>query len=168
MRHEDIIEVMEKPISRELLSGEIPARFAYTGVDGFPRVVPVGFGWTGSELVFWTATNAPKVAALRANPKVAITIDTSGFPPRVLLVRGTARQETVPGAPEDYIEAGRALIVRDTGEEGYEQWKAGVRSLYKEMVRITVTLEWAKLLDFETTLPRPVEELIREQQATAG
>ena len=29
-------------------------------------------------------------AALRANPAVAITIDTEGFPPEVLLIRGQA------------------------------------------------------------------------------
>jgi hypothetical protein len=31
------------------------------------------------------------------------------------------------------------------------------------MVRIVVTPTWAKLIDFETTLPSPVEELIRRQ-----
>jgi len=33
------------------------------------------------------------------------------------------------------------------------------------MVLITVTPTWAKLLDFETTIPKAVEDLIKERQA---
>ena len=43
------------------------------------------------------------------------------------------------------------------------EWEAEVHSLYDSMVRIVVTPTWAKLLDFETTLPSPVEELIRQR-----
>jgi hypothetical protein len=40
-----------------------------------------------------------------------------------------------------------------------------VRSLYDDgMVRIVVTPTWAKLIDFETTLPSAVEELIRQRE----
>jgi hypothetical protein len=46
-------------------------------------------------------------------------------------------------------------------------FEAQVRGLYKQMVRIRVVPSWAKLLDFETRLPSPVEELLRQQQATA-
>jgi len=39
-----------------------------------------------------------------------------------------------------------------------------VRSLYRDgMVRIVVTSTWAKLIDFETTLPSAVEELVRQR-----
>jgi hypothetical protein len=43
--------------------------------------------------------------------------------------------------------------------EHYTKWEAEVRSLYDGMVRIVVTPTWAKLIDFETTLPSAVEEL---------
>jgi len=40
-----------------------------------------------------------------------------------------------------------------------------VRSLYHEgMVRIVVTPSWVKLIDFETTLPSAVEELVRRRE----
>ena len=39
MTHEEIAEVLAKPISRELLGSSIPARLAYVGVDGGPRVI---------------------------------------------------------------------------------------------------------------------------------
>ncbi len=46
------------------------------------------------------------------------------------------------------------------------EWEAEVRSLYHEgMVRIVVTPTWAKLIDFETTLPSAVEELVRKRAA---
>src|SRR5215216_795369 len=50
----DVTEVLSKPISQELLGSSIPARLAYTGVDGDPRVVPVGFWWNGEQLLVFT------------------------------------------------------------------------------------------------------------------
>ena len=39
-------------------------------------------------------------------------------------------------------------------------WEAGVRALYDSMVRVRVTPTWVKLLDFETTIPQAVQELV--------
>ena len=45
------------------------------------------------------------------------------------------------------------------------EWETEVRSLYRDgMVRIVVTPTWAKLIDFETTLPSAVEELVRQRE----
>ena len=46
----DFAAELAKPIAQELLTSSIPARFAYTGLDGGPRVVPVGFLWNGAHL----------------------------------------------------------------------------------------------------------------------
>ena len=43
------------------------------------------------------------------------------------------------------------------------EWETEVRSLYDSMVRIVVTPTWAKLIDFQETLPSAVEELIRRR-----
>ncbi len=51
----------------DLLEDTSAAHLAYTGTDGTPRVVPVGFYWTGAQIVVSTAATAPKVAALRAH-----------------------------------------------------------------------------------------------------
>jgi hypothetical protein len=108
-----------------------------------------------------TVPKAAKVKALRQNPKVAITIDTQGqWPPRVLLIRGTASLELVDGVPDAYIEASRKV----TPAEQFEGWEQGVRALYSEMVLITIEPTWAKLLDFETTIPKAVEELMQAHQ----
>jgi hypothetical protein len=155
--HDAVIEVLNKPISRELLGSSIPARLAYTGVDGDPRVIPIAFVWNGAQLVLHTVPTAAKVRALQRNPRVAITIDTQGqWPPRVLLIRGAAIVEHVDGVPHEYVEASRKI----TPAEVFEDWETGVRGLYDRMVRIAVEPDWAKLLDFETTLPKAVEDLI--------
>src|SRR5262249_14391568 len=140
----------------------IPARVAYTALDGTPRVVPLGFHWNGTEFVICTVPHSPKVKALASNPHVALTIDTVESPPHVLLVRGTAALELVPGVPTEYLEAARKQV----SAEGMPAFEAQVRALYGEMTRIRITPTWAKLLDFETRLPTPVEKLVKQLQAS--
>jgi hypothetical protein len=43
VRQEDVRRVLEQPISQDLLTSANLARIAYTGVDGYPRAVPVGY-----------------------------------------------------------------------------------------------------------------------------
>jgi len=79
----------------------------------------------------------------------------------VLLIRGAARLELVDGVPDAYVEASRKV----TPAEQFESWEQGVRALYSQMVLITIDPDWAKLLDFETTIPKAVENLVAEYQA---
>ena len=159
MQRDSIIELMNDPVAQELMKAAIPARFAYNAPDGSPRVIPIGYLWNGEMFEMWTAVNSPKVRALAANPKVALTVDSNDFPPHVLLVRGNAEVEVVEGVPDGYLEASRRYV----GEAGMPEFEAGVRALYKQMAIIRVTPTWAKIHDFETRLPSPVEALIREQ-----
>jgi Pyridoxamine 5'-phosphate oxidase len=161
MTKEEIAEILAKPYAQQLLNGPEPARMAYDGLDGDPRVIPIGFWTEGEQIVMATVPKSAKVAALRKNPKVALTIDQGAFPPKVLLIRGTAEVELVEGIPEGYLTAGHKVMTDDQ----YPQWVAGVRALYDEMVVITITPTWAKLLDFETTIPKAVEDLIKEKSA---
>ena len=91
------LQLLQHPASQELLQSKIPARLAYVWTDGTPRVVPIWFHWNEREFVLATPPKAPKLKALVKNPKVALTIDDNTFPHKVLLVRGTARLETVNG-----------------------------------------------------------------------
>lgn len=156
MHREAIIDVMNDPIAQGLVKAPIPARLAYSARDGSPRVIPIGYLWNGDVFVMGSPTNAPKVRALAADPKVALTVDTNSFPPHVLLVRGEAAVEVVNGVPEEFVAASRRFV----GDEGMLEWEAAVRGLYKQMAIIRITPTWAKVLDFETRLPSPVEELI--------
>ncbi|GAB1818547.1 pyridoxamine 5'-phosphate oxidase family protein [Herbidospora sp. RD11066] len=153
----NVEEELTKPISKDLLASSIPARLAYTALDGDPRAIPIGFWWTGSHIVMATVPKSAKVRALRQNPRVALTIDTQdAWPPRVLLIRGAASLELVDGVPEEYIEASRKVVP----VEHFDGWEHGVRALYHQMVIITIEPDWAKLLDFETTIPKAVEDLM--------
>ena len=159
MHPNEITEVLNRPGSQELLARDV-ARLAYVAKDGTPRTIPIAFTWNGTQIVLCTTKNAPKLHALRANPMVALTIDTEVHPPKILLLRGRAELDVVDGIPEEY------LMMNGTYEMTAEQrvaWEAEVRSLYDGMVRIVVTPTWAKLIDFETTLPSAVEELVRER-----
>jgi len=155
----EITEVLSRPLSRELLARDL-ARLAYVARDGTPRNVPIGFTWNGAQVVMCTAKNAPKLPALRDNPAVALTIDTEAYPPRILLIRGRAELDVVDGIPDEYLESSGAYQMTP-GQRA--EWEAGVRSLYDGMVRIVVTPAWAKLIDFDTTLPSAVAELARQR-----
>ncbi len=69
----ELTEVLNRPLSQETL-GRDPARLGFVAADGTPRCVPTAFTWSGSEIVMCTATNAPKLAYLRAHPVLAPTI----------------------------------------------------------------------------------------------
>ncbi|WP_327406893.1 pyridoxamine 5'-phosphate oxidase family protein [Streptomyces sp. NBC_01288] len=159
MRASEITEILNRPISRELLARDV-LRLAYVAKDGTPRNVPIAFTWNGSEIVMCTTKNAPKLPALRENPTVALTIDTEVHPPRILLIRGRAELDVVDGIPEEYLRMNGSYAM--TPEQRVE-WEAEVRSLYDGMVRIVVTPTWVKLIDFETTLPSAVEELVERR-----
>jgi len=70
--------------------------------------------------------------------------------------------EWVDGIPDEYMQINDPSYM--TAEQR-EAWEAGVRSLYDAMYRIRVVPRWAKVLDFETTLPSAVEELVARQEA---
>ncbi|MFE2168721.1 pyridoxamine 5'-phosphate oxidase family protein [Streptomyces sp. NPDC059447] len=160
MQPSDITEILNRPISRELLARDV-ARLAYVATDGTPRAIPIAFVWNGSQIVMCTPTNAPKLTSLRHNPAVALTIDTEAHPPQILLIRGHAELDVVEGIPDEYLQANSAYAMTPARRA---EWEAEVRSLYREMARIVVTPTWAKLIDFETTLPSAVEELLRERE----
>src|SRR5215217_3841476 len=130
---------MNDPIAQELIKAPIHARLAYNAWDGSPRVIPIGYLWNGEVFVMGSPANAPKIRALAANPKVALTVDSESFPPHVLLVRGEATVEVVDGVPDEFIAASRRFV----GEEGMPVWEAGVRALYRQTAIIRVAPAWA-------------------------
>lgn len=154
-----VAAVMAKPIAQQLLRDEPVLRLSYTALDGGPRVIPLAYLWDGTRFQIWTIPHSAKVAALRADPRVAITIDILGPPPRVLLVRGRAELRDLDGVPDDYLTASH----RTMPAEAWEGFDSQVRQLYQRMVGISITPDWAKLLDFETTAPSAVERLVRER-----
>jgi hypothetical protein len=50
---------------------------------------------------------------------------------------------------------------KGVGPDQWDAFEAQVRAMYTQMARIKITPLWAKLLDFQTRFPTPIEKLIR-------
>src|SRR5262249_42259333 len=125
------VSLLNEPIAQELLKSTTPARLAFVSPDGTPRVVPIWFHWNGKQLVLGTPLKAPKVRALRTNPKVALTIDGTTWPYKVLQIRGAAQVETVAGVGSGYVQAAARCFVAWQGAG----WVERVRGGFTLMVR---------------------------------
>jgi len=144
------LAILDDPVAQSLLAAAIPARLAYTAQDGTPRVVPIWFHWTGDELVMAGPPDAPKVDAIRAKPDVAVTIDDTVWPYKVLLLRGTAKVDIVDGVALEY----RLAACKYFGKEQGDAWTDQVGQMTDQTGRITVRPNWATVLDFETRFPQ--------------
>jgi hypothetical protein len=147
--------LLDTEVARRLLVSRVPARVAFVWTDGTPRVVSTWFHWTGDELVMPTFIAAPhvqhparRVKVLRANPAVAVTIDTDTFPPEVLLIRGLADVTEIDGVASEYAAAARRYLGADA--DGY---LAGIDQPGTRMARIAVPPAWVGVMDFEQRLP---------------
>lgn len=146
MNRLEIVQELEHPSAQELLASARLLRLAYNGLDGLPRVIPIGFHWNGEHIVICTATTSPKVRALASRPEVAVTIDVGSTPAeaKALLVRGVATLETVDGVPDEYLAGARKSL----DAEQAEAFKRQVESTYDRMVRISIEPRWARFFDF--------------------
>jgi hypothetical protein len=140
-------ELLDDPVAKTLLESINPARLAYTWMDGTPRVVPIWFHWTGEQVVLGSPPKAPKLKALAADPRVALTIDDNQPPWKVLLIRGRASVEMLDDLGQEYeLSATRYL-----GPEQGPAWASTLRG--KPMARIAITPGWVGVLDFQTRFP---------------
>jgi uncharacterized protein YndB with AHSA1/START domain len=144
-RDDAAIADLGDPGAVQLLERQALARLGYTGPDGFPRVIPIGFLWRDGRIIVCTATIAPKVSALAARPHVALTIDNdNAAASKALSVRGVAAIEVVDGVPEEYLAATAKGFTADQ----HREFETHVRSVYKQMARISIEPRWARYYDF--------------------
>ena len=148
--------LLESDVAQRLLASRIPARFAYIAGDGTPRVLATWFHWTGEVLAMPTFLAAPHVRhaagrlrALRANPDVAVTIDTETFPPEVLTLRGRVTISEVEGIPPEYASAARRYL----GDEAARAYLVEIDQPGTRMARVDLHPTWVGVLDFQMRLP---------------
>jgi hypothetical protein len=155
------VRLLETELARQLLRSSIPARLAYVAADGTPRVVPTWFEWNGTEVVMATYVAGPdagirhpaaRLAALRTNPSVALTIDTEDFPPRSLAIRGHAEIHEVEGLVPEYVASAHRYL----GDDGAAALVAAMDQPGTVQARIVVRPTWVGLLDFAERLPSPL------------
>ena len=124
MAQQGSLELLNDPVAKALLESVNPARLAYTWMDGSPRVVPIWFHWSGDQFILGSPPRAPKLRALAADPRVALTIDDNEWPHKVLLVRGRASVEmlddVVPG-----VRARGGAVFRAGARWSLGQYAAG-------------------------------------------
>jgi hypothetical protein len=147
MAQQGSLELLSDPVAKALLESASPARLSYTWMDGSPRVVPIWFHWTGGQFVLGSPPKAPKLKALAADPRVALTIDDNQWPYKVLLVRGHASIEMLTDVSPEYESAASRYF----GPEQGAAWVSTLRG--KPMARVTITPDWAGILDFQTRFP---------------
>ena len=158
MDQREIENELGAPGAQDLLASTSAAHLAYTGRDGTPRVVPVGFFWTGGQFVIATATTAPKVAALSARPDAALAIDAGDTPEqaRALSVRGRASVQIVDGVVPEYLAAAR----RTMNAKAADEFERNCRQMYDQQARISITPHWVRYYDFGAgRMPRFLRDL---------
>ncbi|MGC4190921.1 MAG: pyridoxamine 5'-phosphate oxidase family protein [Thermomicrobiales bacterium] len=154
MTYDEIVKTLNAdPYVQKLLEAPIPARLAYIGLDGAPRVVPVSYLWNGEDFVFASPPYWYKVRSIEANPKVAFTVDSNDFPPLILSVRGIASIAFDQGLPDEYVEASRRIV----GEERMPEWEAAVRAENRNMALVRIRPTWIKVVDFDSRFPGPAQ-----------
>lgn len=155
------LRLLDTEVAQRLLRSTIPARLAFIATDGTPRVMPTWFEWNGTEIVMPTYVAGPnagirrpaaRLAALRANPAVALTIDTDGNPPQSLAVRGRAEIDELDGLAPEYVTSARRYL----GEAAAVQLIASMDQPGTVQARIVVRPTWVGVLDFTTRLPGPL------------
>ena len=146
------LNLLNDPLSQELLNSDIPLRLGYLGRDGTTRVTPILFHWNGDHIVLGTPMNSPKISAISQNPRVTVTIDGNTWPYKALQIRGIADMETVDGLVPEYMLAAKRYM----GEEAAQAWIEQARVLFPQMVRIAIQPEWVSLIDFNKRFPKAI------------
>ena len=152
------LRLLGTDLAQRLLHSSIPARLAFVWTDGTPRVIPTWFHWTGQEIVMVTYVAGPNIgirhpairlAALEANPDVALTIDTEAYPPQSLTVRGQAQISEVAGVAPEYAAAASRYL----GESAAAEMLAGLDQPGTKQARVGVRPTWVGLIDFDARRP---------------
>lgn len=143
------ISLLNDPVAQDLLQSNTLAHLAYNWTDGTPRVTPIWFHWNGEEIVMASPPGMPKIKALQENPDVALTIDTSDWPYKVLLIRGKVMVDLVDGIPAEYADCADRYF----GPEAGPGWVQNMDDMFGEMFRFCVKPEWVGILDFEQRFP---------------
>jgi hypothetical protein len=152
------LSLLNDPIAQMLLNGPYPAHLSYIWTDGSPRVIPIGFTWTGTELVTGTPHNAPKMKALKDGDRVAVTIDTYTPPFRVLYIRGIARVSPYDGIVPEWAQAGERISGKEGGQAFVNLIDGMLKAGVVKFIRLAVQPTWVGILDFEKRFPSGVEK----------
>jgi PPOX class probable F420-dependent enzyme len=113
---------------RDIFDKKSFAHIATVGKDGTPQITPVWLDFDNGLIRFNTARGRVKERNLRANPKVALSIQDPDNPYRYVQIRGRVAEMTEQGA-DAHIDA---LAKKYLGQDRYPFRQPGeVRVLVK-------------------------------------
>lgn len=72
------------------LNGAIIIWLTTVNPQGQPQTSPVWFWWDGESLLLFSMRRSPKVANIRAHPKVSLNLDGNGQGGDIVSIEGTA------------------------------------------------------------------------------
>jgi hypothetical protein len=156
------LSLLNDPIAQQLLVAPIPAHLSYVWPDGSPRVVPIGFTWTGSELVTGTPHMSPKLKVLKDGSPVAVTIDSHSFPFHVLYIRGIVHLSPYEGVVPEWAMAAERIMGKETAAAFGQTVGGLLQGGFLKFVRLAVEPTWAGIIDFEQRFPSGIEKSIEE------
>jgi hypothetical protein len=151
------LRLLDTEVAQRRLTANSPLRLAYIALDGTPRVLPVNFHWNGEEIVMGGFAPSARGRAMRANPVVALTIDTDQRRPEVLQIRGRAEITEVQGIVPEYEQYMR----RGMSEEEADAYFGEIRRRGVLMERIAIRPEWVGVIDFVTRFPAPMPKWMK-------
>ena len=98
----------------ERLENELILWLTTVSPAGQPQTSPVWFLWIDGEILLYSRADTPRLANLRANPRVAATFDGDGSGGDVVSLEGEARvareQATLADVPPAYVEKHAAKL----------------------------------------------------------
>ncbi len=100
----------------------ILVRIATIQPGGAPHVTPAWFIHEGGEILITPRKNSAWLAHLRADPRIALTIDEEAGPYRKVTVEGTARIAFDLGRDAEWRDAYRRIACRYVPEAGAEHY----------------------------------------------
>ena len=72
------------------LRGDLIIWLTTVNPQGQPQTSPVWFWWDGETVLMFSMPRSPKVANVRANPKVSLNLDGNGQGGDIVSIEGTA------------------------------------------------------------------------------
>jgi nitroimidazol reductase NimA-like FMN-containing flavoprotein (pyridoxamine 5'-phosphate oxidase superfamily) len=91
-----------------MLGETIVGQLSFLGLDGYPRVVPVWFDFTGGEVLISNAPGTYKCRCIARQGRVGFTVSDPSPPYRVVAITGDAVVERLPEADRVRLAGGQA------------------------------------------------------------
>ncbi|HEY8813062.1 MAG TPA: pyridoxamine 5'-phosphate oxidase family protein [Candidatus Dormibacteraeota bacterium] len=128
------------PEGRRLLTEPNIGNLGFHGIDGYPRVIPVWFKFTGDEIQVASPPNLYKSRALRADPQAVLMVSTPKQPYHVVSATGRVDIEVIE-EPERIVfvrEVADRYLGPDAGSRYIEAWIRGGHPGPGDLLRLKI------------------------------